>query len=292
MSAKYACITQFRSVFPVRLMCRVLGVSHAGFYAARHRAPSARARANALLDVQLRATHAASDGTYGAPRLRKALVADGHRISQKRIARRLQVLALRGFRPTAWVRTTTPDPALASAPNALARDFAVGTPDRVWSADITYLPTHEGFLYLAVVLDVGSRRVVGWAMRATLAEDVVVAALDAALATRRGRPALLHSDRGSQYGGRAHRARLAAHGITCSMSRTGNCWDNAVTESFFATLKVECFTRRPCRTHAEARARVLHYIEAWYNPTRLHSSLGYRSPDTYEQDYWRQHAAS
>ena len=292
MSAKYACITQYRSVFPVRLMCRVLGVSHAGFYAARQRRPSVRARATAVLDVQLRVAHAASDGTYGAPRLQRALRIDGTRVSQKRIAHRLQALGLRGHRPRAWVTTTTPDPTLATAPNTLARAFGVTAPDRVWSADITYLPTHEGFLYLAVVLDVGSRRVVGWAMRDALVADLAVAALDAALATRRGRPALHHSDQGCQYAGRAYRARLAAHGIACSMSRTGNCWDNAVTESFFATLKVESFTRRPCRTHAEARARVLHYIEAWYNPTRLHSSLGYRSPDAYEQDYWRQHAAS
>lgn len=292
MSAKYACLAQYRAEFPLRLMCRVLGVSHAGFYAARHRPPSARARANAVLDVQLQAAHAASDGTYGAPRLQRALRGDGTRVSQKRIARRLRALGLRGHRPRAWVRTTTPDATLATAPNTLARDFAVTAPDRVWSADITYLPTHEGFLYLAVVLDVGSRRVVGWAMRPTLEEGLVLAALKAALTTRRGRPVLHHSDQGSQYSGRAYRARLAAHGIACSMSRTGNCWDNAITESFFATLKVESLTRRPCRTHADARARVLHFIEAWYNPTRLHSSLGYRSPDTYEQDYWRQHAAT
>lgn len=292
MSAKYACIAQYRAEFPVRLMCRVLGVSPAGFYAARQRPPSARARTTAVLDAQLRRLHAASDGTYGAPRLRHAVAAEGQPVSQKRIARRLQVLGLRGFRPRAWVRTTTPDPSVVPAPNTLDRDFTVGAPDRVWSADITYLPTHDGFLYLAVVLDVGSRRVVGWAMRPTLEDELVVAALDAALATRRGRPRLGHSDRGSQYAGRAHRQRLAAHGITCSMSRTGNCWDNAVTESFFATLKIERFTRRPCRTHAEARARVLHFIDAWYNPTRLHSSLGYRSPDAYERDYWRLHAAS
>jgi putative transposase len=219
------------------------------------------------------------------------LAAEGVHVGQKRIARRLRVLQLRGCHPRGWVRTTTADPTVAAPANTLARDFTVRAPNTAWSADITYLPTHEGFLYLAVVLDIGTRRVLGWALRPTLAEDLVLAALRAALTTRTGRPALHHSDRGSQYAGVAYQRLLATQGIASSMSRVGNCWDNAVTESFFATLKIEAMAARPFRTHTEARAAVLTYIERWYNPLRLHSSLGYRSPDRYEQDYRQQHAA-
>jgi putative transposase len=291
MTAKYACIQSLMAEFPVALMCRALAVSRAGFYAAQDRPPSARAVANAQLDHQIRQWHTVSRGTYGAPRIQHALRAVGQAVSQKRIARRLQVLQLRGRRPRAWRQTTQADPALAAPSNHLARDFRVGAPNVVWSADITYLPTAAGFLYLAVVLDVGTRKVIGWAMRDTLAEDLVLAALQAALATRRGRPTLHHSDRGSQYAGDAYQTLLARQHITSSMSRVGNCWDNAVTESFFATLKIEACDARPFHSPAEARAAILTYIERWYNPLRLHSSLGYRSPDAYERDRPRQLAA-
>lgn len=291
MTAKYACIQSHRTAFPIALMCRCLAVSRAGFYASQGRPVSARAQRDAQLDPRVRQLHAQSRGSYGAPRIRHALAAEGVHVGQKRIARRLRVLQLRGCHPRGWVRPTPVDPQHAGPANTLARDFTVRAPNTAWSADITYIPTHEGFLYLAVVLDVGTRRVLGWAMRPTLAEDVVLAALRAALATRTGRPALHHSDRGSQYASVAYQRLLALHGISRSLSRVGNCWDNAVTESFFATLKIEAIMARPFRTHAEARAALVTYIERWYNPLRLHSSLGYRSPDAYEQDYSQQTAA-
>ena len=285
---KYACITRHRAEFPVRLMCRVLAVSPAGFYAAQRRAPSRRARTDAVLRVHVRAHHAASDGTYGAPRLAEALTAAGlpcgrHRAARLLRAEGLQGVATRRFR----VPTTVAEAAHPHAPNTLARQFAVGTTpdalDQRWAADVTYVPTWAGWLYLAVVLDVASRRVVGWAMGPSLAVDLPLAALTMARATRRPAPgALHHSDQGRQYSSAPYRAALAAAGLTASMSRRGDCWDNAVVESFFATLKTELLHRRPWATRADVQRAVFRYIEGWYNPHRLHSALGYQSPAQYE----------
>lgn len=284
---KYACITRHQGAFPVRLMCRVLAVAPAGYYAWRRRTPSAHAQADAALGAQVRAAHQQSRGTYGAPRVHADLRAAGVRIGRKRVARLMHAAGLVGRpRVRRGVRTTDATHAHPIAPNTLARRFdvhAVGALDRVWVSDITYVPTRAGWLYLATVLDLASRRVVGWAMRETLEVDLALGALRMALGARRPAPGLVHhSDRGTQYASAEYRALLAAHGLTASMSRKGNCWDNAVAESFFATLELELIVRSDWRTRDEARRAIFHYIETWYNRARRHSTLGYRSPAEYE----------
>ena len=285
---RYACIARHQAEYPVRLMCRVLHVSPAGFYQARHRAPSRRARTDGRLRVHVRAHHAASDGTYGAPRIAEALTAAGLPCGRHRAARLLRLEGLEGVATRRFrVTTTVAAAAHPHAPNTLARHFAVGATaaalDRRWAADVTYVPTWAGWLYLAVVLDVASRRVIGWAMGPSLAAGLPLAALTMARHTRRpGAGTLHHSDQGRQYSSAGYRAALAAAGLTPSMSRRGDCWDNAVVESFFATLKTELIHRRPWATRAEVQRAVFRYIEGWYNPHRLHSALGYQSPAQYE----------
>jgi len=284
---KYAVIAQHRDAYPVPLMCRALAVSPSGFYAAQRRAPSARAQADEQLRVAVRAAHAKSRRRYGAPRVHQELQAEGTRVAKKRVARLMREDGLVARRPRRGVRTTDSAHAQPIAPNTLARRFAVaeiGGVDRVWASDITYVPTREGWLYLAAVLDLGSRRVVGWAMRETLEEALVLDALRMALGQRRPRAGLLaHSDRGSQYAGGAYQALLAAHGLTCSMSRKGDCWDNAVAESFFATLEHELLAESDFPSRHAARRAIFEFIEVWYNRERRHSSLGYVSPTEYEQ---------
>jgi len=284
---KYACIARHRGEYPVRLMCRVLDIAPAGFYAWRTRAPSARALADDRLLLNVRVSHQRSAGTYGAPRVHQDLRAQGFHVGKKRVARLMRQQGLVGRVRRRRVRTTDsthPDPV---APNLLARQFAVqgiGAMDRIWVSDITYVPTREGWLYLAVVLDLASRRVVGWAMRETLEADLALAALRMALATRRPAPGLIHhSDRGVQYACGEYRALLAAHGAVASMSRRGDCWDNAVAESFFATLELELIDRSDWPTRDVARRAIFRYIEAWYNPHRRHSTLDYVSPSAYER---------
>jgi transposase InsO family protein len=269
-------------------MCRVLEVAPAGFYAAQRRAPSRRAQADAVLRVHVRAAHAQSQGTYGAPRIPGALAAAGLRCGRHRAARLLRAEGLHGTATRRFrVSTTVADVAHPHAPNTLARQFAVGSSaaalNQRWAADVTYVSTRAGWLYLAVVLDVASRRVVGWAMGPSLAQELPLTALAMARQARRPAPgALHHSDRGRQYSSAGYRAALAAAGLTASMSRRGDCWDNAVVESFFATLKTELLHRRPWATRAEVQHAVFRYIEGWYNPHRLHSALGYQSPAQYE----------
>lgn len=285
---RYACIARHQGAYPVRLMCRVLEVAPSGFYLALSGTTSPRQREDARLRVHVRAQHAASDGTYGAPRIAKALTTAGVPCGRHRAARLLRAEGLQGVATRRFRRTTTvADAADPHAPNTLARQFAVGdTPaalDQRWAADVTYLPTWAGWLYLAVVLDVASRRVVGWAMGPSLAHELPLAALAMAREARcPGTGALHHSDRGRQYASTAYRAALAAAGLTASMSRRGDCWDNAVVESFFATLKTELVSRRPWATRADVQQAVFRYIEGWYNPHRLHSALGYQSPAQYE----------
>ena len=267
-------------------MCRVLEVSRTGFYAWRTRAPSARAQADERLKVHVRAFHARSDGSYGAPRVLRDLRAEGIRVGQKRVARLMRHLGLYGRQRRAWIRTTQSDHDYPPAPNLLDRRFAVtDVPgvNRVWVSDVTYVPTQHGWLYLAVVLDLASRRCIGWAMDDTLDTQLTLNALRMALATRMPEPGLLHhSDRGATYACDAYRAELAAHGIVASMSRTGNCWDNAVAESFFATLELELIIKHRWRTRDDARRAIFRYIESWYNRHRRHSTLGYLSPLVYE----------
>ncbi len=294
---KYACIARHRAQYAGRLMCRVLALSAAGFYAAQRRTPSARTRADQRLRVAIRAAHATSRRTYGSPRVHAELRAQGVRCGKKRVARLMRTDGLRA-KPRRRGRPATTDSrhAYPAAPNVLARQFsvtAIARPDRVWAGDLTYLPTREGWLYLAVVLDLASRRVIGWAMRPTLARELALSALQMALEHRRpSRGVLHHSDRGSQYACGDYQALLTQHGLRCSMSKRGDCFDNAVAESFFATLETELIAAADWHTRAEARTAVFEYIELWYNRQRRHSSLGYVSPAEYEQQMREQQQAA
>ncbi|HEX9054187.1 MAG TPA: IS3 family transposase [Gemmatimonadales bacterium] len=286
VAVKYAVIAAHRKAFPLVLMCRVLRVSRSGFYAWVQRGPSARAQGEEELREAVRRAFRENHGRYGSPRILRDLRAQGIRTSKRRVERLMREEGLRARPRRRFVVTTDSAHAEAVASNQLERQFsvdAVAGPDRVWVSDITYLWTAQGWLYLAVVLDLATRRVVGWGLGATLETTLVLQALRMALGRRRPPTGLLHhSDRGCQYASAAYRAALAAAGITASMSRKGNCWDNAVAESFFATLKWELARRCRWATRAEARSAVFEYIEAWYNRRRRHSSLGYVSPAEYE----------
>lgn len=276
-------IAQYRGQYPLRLMCRVLAVSPAGFYAWQRRAPSAHAREDTRLRVTVAALHRQSRQTYGSPRILRDLRAAGERVAQKRVARLLQEQGLVGTPRRRFQVTTDSRHAQPVAPNHLARQFAVAPLNRVWATDVTYVATWAGWLYLAVVLDLGSRRVVGWALSPRLDRHLVLTALDRALTRRRPPPGLLHhSDRGSVYASGDYQARLAAVGLVPSMSRRGDCWDNAVVESFFATLKRELLARHRWPTREAASAAIAEYIDGWYNLHRRHSTLGYLSPAAYE----------
>lgn len=288
MSDQYAVIAAHRDEYPVTLMCAALELSPSGFYAAQRRAPSARTTADEALRVQVRTAHTKSRRTYGAPRVHQELRAQGTRVAKKRVARLMREDGLVARRRRRRVCTTDSAHGEPVAPNHLARRFSItdiNGVNRVWVSDITYVPTREGWLYLAVVLDLGSRRVVGWAMRETLEAELAVAALQAALADRQPTAGALlhHADRGSQYASHAYRTLLAAHQVTESMSRKGNCWDNAVAESFFATLEHELLADSDFPSRQAARRAIFEFIEVWYNRERRHSSLGYVSPVEYEQ---------
>ena len=293
---KYACIARHRGEFPVRLMCHWLDISPSGFYAAQHRPASARAQANQRLRLDIRAAHAASHRRYGAPKVHAELRAQGVACGHNRVARLMRADGLRAKRARAFRVTTQSGHRQPVAANHLARRFdlaAYTDRDRVWVADITYVPTREGWLYLAVILDLASRRVIGWCADARLDHTLTLRALHMALAQRRPIPGVLHhSDRGVQYASEVYQAALASKGFTCSMSRAGDCWDNAVVESFFATLKTELAGDAHWPTRAAAYRELFHYIEIWYNLQRRHASLGYRSPAQYETEVLtRAHAA-
>ena len=283
---KYAVIARHRDEFEVRLMCRVLDVCPSGYYASRHRPPSWHALIDEVLMAHVRIIFADSGDTYGAPRVHRELQAQGLPASPKRVARlmREQGLVARP-RKRSRVSTTDSNHEQPIAPNLLARQFDVNgvAINRVWVADLTYVPTREGFLFLATVLDLGSRRCVGWAMDDHMEVDLALAALRMARDARRPAPGLIHhSDRGSQYCATTYRAELDAHGMIASMSAKGDCSDNAVAESFFATLEFELIMQNDWRTKADARRAIFRYIETWYNRQRRHSSLGYISPTEYE----------
>ena len=282
-------ITRHRDEFAVRLMCRVLEVTPSGFYAYLRRPPSWRAVIDELLMAHVRIAFAESGGTYGSPRVLHDLREAGLPTSKKRVARlmRQEGLAARPKRP-ARVVTTDSNHADPIAPNRLSRQFDVNGAaiNRVWVGDITYIPTREGFLYLATVLDLGSRRCVGWAMRDTMETELVVSALRMAREWRRPPAGLIfHSDQGSQYASHEYRSELAAHGMLASMSAKGDCYDNAVAESFFATLEFELVMQHDWQTRDAARRAIFQYIEGWYNRRRRHSTLGYISPAAYEQRF-------
>lgn len=272
-------------------MCRVLGLSTSGYYAWNKRVPSARTRSNARLVEQIRIIHECSGGTYGAPRVHAQLRDQGVPAGYNRVARLMRQAQLRGVSRRRWVCTTQRDRRARPAPDLVQRQFSAELPDQLWVADITYIATWEGFLYLAVVLDVFSRKVVGWAMRSHLLSELVLSALDMALTVRRPQQVIHHSDQGTQYTSVAFGARCEAAGVRPSMGSVGDCYDNAMCESFFGTLECELLERFRFRTKAEAEAAVFQFIEGWYNPHRLHSSLGYVSPVNYERAY-HQNAAS
>lgn len=282
---RYACIARHHGEYPVRLMCRVLEVSAAGFYLWRTRGPSARAIMDDRLILPIRVSHHRSDGSYGAPRVLDDLRDEGWRVGKKRVARLMRQDGLEGrARPKAKARATDSQHAYPVAPNLLNRQFDVSEMNRVWVSDITFIPTRQGWLYLATVLDLASRRCIGWAMRETADADLALSALRMALGARNPRPGLLHhSDRGTQYACDDYRTLLAEHEIVASMSNKGDCWDNAVAESFFATLELELIIKRDWRTRDDARRAIFRYIETWYNRQRRHSTLGNISPAAFEE---------
>jgi transposase InsO family protein len=282
--SRYRLIQGEKAAYPTALLCRVLGVARSAYYAWAGREVSARARADAALGAQIAAAHERSRGSYGAPRLHAALRAAGVRTSRRRVARLLRAAGLAGCCRRRRVRTTVADPAQAPAPNLVARDFTVPAPDRLWLGDITYVATHEGWLYLAILLDARSRRVVGWAMADHLRTELALDALAMALHARRPSPGLIHhTDRGCQYTAAAYQAQLTSAGLVCSMSRSGDCLDNAMAESFFATLKAELVDRRHWATRAAARTAIFEWIEAFYNRQRSHSALAYQPPAIFEE---------
>jgi putative transposase len=280
---KCAVIARYRGEFPLALMCRVLEVARSTFYAWRHRPPSPRVAQDTRLCLELTAFHHRSGRTYGRPRLLRDLRDAGYRVGHERVRRLMRAAGLVGTPRRKFRVTTQSTPGRAST-NVLGRQFAVGPLNRAWVADITYCGTREGWLYLAVLLDVGSRRVVGWATSPRVERSLVLTALRRALALRPPGDALVHhSDRGTQYASLEYQAVLAARGIRVSMSRPGDCWDNAVAESFFATLKRELLQRTRWPTRLAAVEALTGYIDGWYNRIRRHSSLGYLSPMQFER---------
>jgi putative transposase len=274
-----------QAVHSVRAMCRALDVSPSGFYAARNRPPSARAVADAELSSRIRVIHDESRGTYGMPRVHAELAAGGVRIGRKRVARLMRLENLEGVSRRRKTFTTVRDRDARPAPDLVERDFTATAPDQLWVADITYVPTWAGFLYLAVVLDVWSRRVVGWAMATHLRTELVLEALDMAVEQRRPTSVIHHSDQGCQYTSVAFGLRCREVGIKPSMGSVGDAYDNAMCESFFATLECELIDRRRFQSQAEARMAVFDFIEGFYNPRRRHSALDYVSPVEYERKY-------
>jgi putative transposase len=267
----------------IATMCRVLGVSPGGFYARRKRPRSARARADAELSARIAEIHRRSRQTYGAPRIHAELRAQGIGVGCKRVARLMRAANLRGACRRQWITTTMRDRSSRPAPDLVERNFSVPAPNRLWVADITYIPTWAGFLYLAVVLDAFSRRIVGWAMETYLRTELVLKALDMALGQRRAYGVIHHSDQGSQYTSLGFGKRCEEAGVRPSMGTVGDCFDNAMCESFFATLECELLNRQSFKTQVEARMAVFDFIEGWYNPRRRHSALGYLSPLEYER---------
>ena len=259
--------------YPIATMCRLLAVSTSGYYAWRDRAPSARQQADAVLTERIRQIHRDSKGSYGAPMIHQELLDQGVKVGRKRVARLMKAAGLQGVTRRKWVTTTQREPAARPAPDLLGRDFTASGPDQRWVADITYLPTWSGFLYLAIVLDVWSRRIVGWAMATHRRSDLVLQALEMAVQQRQAAGVIHHSDQGCQYTSKAFTDRCQLLGVTRSMGSVGDAFDNAMAESFFATLKAELVQRRCFHTPEQARRELFDWIEGWYNSRRRHSSL-------------------
>lgn len=263
-------------------MCRVLEVSSSGYYAWRKRQPSKRTQADQQLRQQIHEIHAKSKGTYGAPRIHAELADEGIPVGRKRVARLMRAENLRGVSRRKVLHTTQRKPGARPAPDLVQRDFTANAPNQLWVADITYVATWAGWLYLAVVVDVWSRKVVGWAMSTHLRTTLVLDALQMALQQRRPQNVIHHSDQGSQYTSVAFGQRCRKAGVRPSMGSVGDCYDNALCESFFATLECELLDRNTFHTPSEARQAVFAFIEGWYNPQRRHSAIDYLSPNRYE----------
>jgi transposase InsO family protein len=275
--SRYRFIAAEKANYPVALLCRVLHVASSGYYAWRYCQPSRRSQANAVLTAQIRAMHERSRGTYGAPRIHAELRAD-QPVSRKRVARLMRAAGLAGRPPRRFRRTTIPD-LRVQLDDLVQREFIASAPDQKWFGDITYIRTWEGWLYLAVILDAYSRRVVGWAMADHLRTELATAALQMALTTRHPAPGLIHhTDRGGQYTSSVYSQLLSAHQVRQSVGKPGTCWDNAVAESFFATLKTELIYRHVWPSRGAAKLAVFEFIAGWYNHHRCHSTLGYLSP--------------
>ncbi len=284
MSA-YRLIEAERTNFPVQFMCRMLGVSRSGYYGWRDRPPSRRSRENVALTERIREIHQRSRQTYGSPRVHAELKSLGTRCSRKRVARLMREARLEGCIRGRRRGTTRRGKRSAPAEDLVKRNFVASKMDRVWAADITYVHTREGFLYLAFILDVHSRRIVGWAMESHLRAELVVDALRMAVWRRKPAPGLIHhSDQGVQYTSLSFGERLREVGITSSMGRTGTALDNAIAESFVSTLKAELVSRMKFPSRQAAKTAIFDYLEAFYNTRRLHSALGYRSPADFEED--------
>ena len=276
-------MTANQAMFPTKTMSRILGVSRSGYYAWRDRSPSARSIADAALTDRIKAIHADSRATYGAPRIHAELVDEGVQVGRKRIERLMKATGIAGVSRRKAARTTFRDERVRPACDLVDRNFYADAPDQLWVADITYIPTWAGFLYLAVVLDAFSRRIVGWAMGHSLKAQLVLDALNMALTQRRPADVIHHSDQGSQYTSVAFGFRCKEAGVRPSMGSVGDAYDNAMCESFFATLECELLDRRKFQTKAAARMAIFQFIEGWYNPGRRHSALGYQSPVNYER---------
>jgi len=280
---RFQFIDEHRDEFPVTRMCQELAVSSSGYYAWRQRPPSAREMANQELYNKIRAVHDDNRGVYGSPRIYRELKEQGIACSENRIARLMRLRSLRAKQSKRFRSTTKRNKAHPVAPNLLKRHFVAERPNQKWLSDITYIPTREGWLYLAAVLDLYTRRIVGWAMSDRITRALTISALEMALGQYQPASGLLHhSDQGSQYTDGTYQALLKNHGIQVSMNGVGSWYDNAPMESFFGTLKSEWVYHRAYRTRDQARSDIFYYIEAFYNRRRLHSSLGYLSPEEYE----------
>lgn len=280
---KYQFVRDHRHQYPVQRMCRMLDVSPSAYYAWRARPESRRVREDRRLLVEIKAIHQAKRGVYGSPRIHAELKSQGQCHGLKRVARLMRENDIRARRKRKFKVTTDSKHSHPVAPNLLQRDFEATAPNQKWVADITFIPTREGWLYLAAILDLYSRTVVGWSMASRMTRRLVLDALEMAVGRRRPGPGLLHhSDRGSQYACGDYQKALQAYGMICSMSRKGDCWDNAPMECFFHTLKTELVHHRDYRTRGEAKADIFDYIEVFYNRNRRHSALGFCTPEEYE----------
>jgi putative transposase len=276
-------VKAYQADYSVSTLCRLHDVSESGYYAWLKRKPSSRALANLALGDRIEAIHRRSRSTYGRPRIQAELIDEGIRTSDKRVARLMRERHCYGASRRKWITTTMRDQDATVSGDLVKRDFTAALPDQLWVADITYVPTYAGFLFLAVVLDVCTRRVVGWAMANHMRKELVVDALNMAIYRRKPKAVVHHSDHGSQYTSIAFGKRCSEAGVTMSMGSVGDCYDNAMCESFNATLECELLVQHRFKTQREASLAIFDFIEGWYNPHRRHSALGYLSPNNFER---------